>query len=200
MEDLNGNTMCVPFVEPIFLLERQRPNRPLRWDEFCLLPDPKGGLLLVPNPNDSQNDNDNADGGGSGGHWDPFTTPLKEIFRRLRDLAKETRSQYMSGKPMGKGNVAAARLELDDGTVWEQTATSRSKPLDRPTPLSQGGQFEPRHAPESGREQHEIMDTDAEYKLYSWMDEQLTNAKKTNPRGTLYLYTEQSQCTSCLDV
>jgi hypothetical protein len=41
------------------------------------------------------------------------------------------------------------------------------------------------------------MDTDAEYKLYSWMADRIERAGN-NQRGKLYLYTELAQCESCL--
>jgi hypothetical protein len=105
------------------------------------------------------------------------------------------RKEYI-GRPLPRGNAAAARLELDNGSILEQAATSKRGPLDRPVPRSAGGHFEPSYDPISGR----IMDTDPEYKLYSWAADQVTSSGKASPRGTLHLYTEMAQCSSCRGV
>jgi RHS repeat-associated protein len=189
----DGRLYCHPMIvaqlqlDPA-LLGREGSQR----QSLICLPDPLGRIMLATG---AEEEDDQVSAGGPGGG--PPTAPPSDIFRRLRELAQGIRREYLSGKEIGKGNVAVARLELGDGTVFERGGTSRARPMDRPLPRSQGGQFEPQWAPESGRTRGEPMDTDPEYKLYSWMADQLEQSGKTHPRGTLYLYTEMSQCTSC---
>jgi len=153
---------------------------------------PDGTIILA---NSGETGAEGEEGGLRAG--DPSSPPYipDDLLRRLRELAAKAREEYI-GRKLPRGNAAAARLELDDGTVLEQAATSKTGPLDRPIPRSEGGQFEPGFDPVSGRK----MNTDAEYKLYSWAADHLEASGKTSPRGTFYLYTEIEQCSSCKDV
>ncbi|HEY1755561.1 MAG TPA: deaminase domain-containing protein [Bryobacteraceae bacterium] len=67
--------------------------------------------------------------------------------------------------------------------------------MDRPTPKSAGGHFEPSVDPVSGR----VMNTDPEYKILDAIATDL-GPYGTDVRGTLYLYSEMDLCESCFGV
>jgi len=62
-----------------------------------------------------------------------------------------------------------------------------------PKPKSEGGQFEPTIDSYSKRP----MDTDAEYKVLSFIADTLEIFYDREVEGTLYLYTELQPCESC---
>ena len=100
-----------------------------------------------------------------------------------------------------KANVAAAVLTLDNGTVFDQQATSRRKgPLpNKPKKKSDGGLFTPsKHLDKNG--DGRIMDTDAEYKLFDDMAQKLLELPEEERKGSLDLFTEMSMCDSCKDI
>jgi hypothetical protein len=75
--------------------------------------------------------------------------------------------------------------------------TSRSKsPSPKPQPKSEGGQFEPTRDSYSER----LMDTDAEYKVFSAIADTLEMFYDLEVEGELYFYTELEPCESCNNV
>lgn len=114
----------------------------------------------------------------------------------LRQNAIYIRQKYLK-KPVGKGNVAVALVQLQNNVNFCAGATSRAKsPTGVPKPKSLGGQFEPIIDSYSRR----LMDTDAEYKVLSAIAETLEMAYNTNVEGTIYFYTELQPCESCLNI
>ena len=92
-------------------------------------------------------------------------------------------------------------LTLDNGTVFDQQATSRRKgPLpNKPKKKSDGGLFTPsKHLDKNG--DGRIMDTDAEYKLFDDMAQKLLELPEEERKGSLDLFTEMSMCDSCKDI
>ncbi|MEG4501881.1 deaminase domain-containing protein [Microcoleus sp. F10-C6] len=105
------------------------------------------------------------------------------------------RQKYLK-KPVGKGNVALAELQVKGGVAFCTAATSRGgkkSPIEIPKPKSAGGQFEPAIDSFSGR----IMSTDAEYKVLSQIADTLEMFYDLEVEGQLYLYTELQPCESC---
>jgi hypothetical protein len=118
------------------------------------------------------------------------------IKEELRHNAIYIRQLYLK-KPVGKGNVAVAQVQLQNNVNFCAGATSRAKsPTDVPKPKSLGGQFEPIIDSYSGR----LMDTDAEYKLLSAIAETLEIVYNIDVEGSLYLYTELQPCESCQNI
>lgn len=118
-------------------------------------------------------------------------------YAALKQDAALIRQRYLPRKPLGKGNVALAEIQIPGRTVFCAGATSRGgrkSPIpDRPMPRSQGGQFEPTVDPSSGR----VMDTDAEYKVLSEIAATLEMIYDRSIEGTLHLYSELQPCSSC---
>lgn len=80
-------------------------------------------------------------------------------------------------------------------------ATSRGKgPLPKKQlKQSDEGNFEPDyHVNSDGSKQ--IMDSDAEYKLFDYYADEIKKLPKEKQKGTLDLYTEMSMCDSCKGV
>ena len=118
----------------------------------------------------------------------------------LRRGASQIRTQYL-GKPFPKGNVATAKLVLEDGTQMGFGETSRrNSPMvqDPPLPRSAGGQFEPQ--PDPAKQGAPIANTDPEYKILSSAADILEKQHGVGVEGKLYLYSERELCVSCNDV
>ncbi|WP_445305788.1 deaminase domain-containing protein [Microcoleus sp. T3_D1] len=118
---------------------------------------------------------------------------------RKEDLKADAvliRQQYLK-KPVGKGNVALAELQVKGGVAFCAAATSRGgskSPIrEIPKPKSAGGQFEPAIDSRTQR----MMDTDAEYKVLSQIADTLEMFYDLEVEGQLYLYTEFQPCESC---
>ena len=125
----------------------------------------------------------------------------EEVHIQLAENVHQLRNEVFPGKPITKANVAAAVLTLDNGTVFDQQATSRRKgPLpNKPKKKSDGGLFIPsKHLDENG--DGRIMDTDAEYKLFDDMAQKLLELPEEERKGSLDLFTEMSMCDSCKDI
>jgi len=119
-----------------------------------------------------------------------FKSPRKED---LQASAALIRRKYLR-RPTS--NVAIGEIYLNENISFCVGATSKAsrEPLaPKPSPKSQGGQFEPTTDTYSNR----VMDTDAEYKVLSEIATTLDACYPNNLNGKLYLYTELKPCQSC---
>jgi hypothetical protein len=95
--------------------------------------------------------------------------------------------------------VAVAEVHLQFNVAFCVGGTSRGgkkSPIPQPKPKSEGGQFEPTIDSYSKRP----MDTDAEYKVLSFIADTLEVFYDREVEGTLYLYTELQPCESCHNI
>ncbi len=116
----------------------------------------------------------------------------------LQARAGDIRSKYLK-RPIGTSNVAIADVYLSNNIAFCVEATSKGgskSPIPRPLPKSEGGQFEPSVDSRTGR----LMDTDAEYKVFSAIADTLELSYDRGVKGNLYLYSELQPCESCNNV
>ena len=139
-----------------------------------------------------------------------------EIFSDLKERAKEVRFKYIQkGNPNRRklvGNVAIAQLEISNGQIYQQEATSKKEPMDRPVEKPEaltGKDGEPYTGPkqyfapypDEDHPDQPLNDTHAEYKLFNALADILERAHlPEETEGILYLYTEREMCSGCTQV
>ena len=135
-------------------------------------------------------------------------SPTQTMRELLRTQAAELRARYPNKlKPwpvnggVPSGNVAAAEIQLDDGSspLAQQASSRGTPPLPvAPVPASEEGYFEPSVVDGYLRQY------DSEYKVLSALAGDLEGrygvAGARTVTGRLYLYSERNLCASCADV
>ena len=139
-----------------------------------------------------------------------------EIFSELKKQAEEVRFKYIQkGNPNRRkliGNVAIGKLEISNGNIYQQEATSKKEPMDRPVEkpealTGKGGKpytgpkqyFAP--YPDEDHPDQPLNDTHAEYKVFNALADILESAGlPEETEGILYLYTEREMCSGCTQV
>lgn len=133
----------------------------------------------------------------------------KKMTAKLKKRAQEVRLEYIQrGKPNRRkttGNVAVAHLMISNGEIIRKEATSKKKPMNRPTneqmPEGYTGprqHFEPYPNPSQAGTPLNI--EHAEYKVFN----ALADTKRLGEvslgedvEGSLILYTEKKMCPAC---
>lgn len=139
-----------------------------------------------------------------------------EIFSELKKRAEEVRFKYIQkGNPNRRkwiGNVAIAKFETSNSKIYQQEATSKKEPMDRPVekPAALTGKHQKLYTgpkqyfapyPDEDHPDQPLNDTHAEYKMFNALADILEiEGLPEETEGVLYLYTEREMCSGCTQV